>query len=286
MSKVLVIGSNGQLGNEFKQLINLYQNLSFFFVDLPDIDITNEKSILSVFNKSKPDYIVNCAAYTAVDKAESEAELATLVNVTGPELLAKNANAINAKLFHISTDYVFDGTSHKPYIESDAINPISIYGKTKADGELRVVAESAHSVVIRTSWLYSKFGNNFVKTMIRLGAERDRLNVVFDQIGTPTWARDLANYIISMIESKLVLNSDHRIFHYSNEGIASWYDFASEIMRIKELNCSVYPILAKEYPTPAARPHFSVMEKTKIKQTYNMFIPHWKDSLINCLSEF
>lgn len=286
MSKVLVIGSNGQLGNEFKQLKNLYQNLNFVFVDLPDIDITNEKSILSVFNKSKPAYIVNCAAYTAVDKAESEAELATLVNVTGPELLAKNANAFNAKLFHISTDFVFDGTSHKPYIESDAINPISIYGKTKADGELRVVAESAHSVVIRTSWLYSKFGNNFVKTMIRLGGERDRLNVVFDQIGTPTWARDLANCIITMIESKLVLNSDHRIFHYSNEGVASWYDFASEIMRIKELNCSVYPILAKEYPTSAARPNFSVMDKTYVKEIYKISIPHWKDSLINCLSEF
>lgn len=286
MSKVIVIGSNGQLGNEFKHLNILYQNLNFVFVDLPDIDITNEESILSVFEETKPDYIVNCAAYTAVDKAESETELATLVNVTGPGLLAKHANAFNAKLFHISTDFVFDGTSHKPYIESDAINPISIYGKTKADGELKVIAESANSIVIRTSWLYSKFGHNFVKTMIRLGEERDTLNVVFDQIGTPTWARDLAICIITMIESKLVLNSDHRIFHYSNEGVASWYDFASEIMRIKELNCLVYPILAKEYPTPAARPHFSVMDKTYIKETYNRSIPHWKDSLINCLSEF
>lgn len=270
---ILVTGSNGQLGNELKLILGN----KAVYTDSSELDITDLSAVLSFCNEHKISKIVNCAAYTAVDKAESEIELAEKVNVLGPKNLAQTG----LPLFHISTDYVFDGTSCKPYIENDLPNPTSVYGKTKLEGEKAVMETATTAVIFRTSWLYSAFGNNFVKTMRRLGGERESLNVVFDQIGSPTNAKDLATAIVKVVnEVKL---GTKEIYHFSNEGVCSWYDFAIKIMELSKLDCKVFPIESKDYPTPAKRPFYSVLNKNKIKTDFNVNINHWEKSLRDCI---
>lgn len=280
MIQVLVTGANGQLGNEFRILAK-DSNLSFIFTDVAELDITNSSAISLFLTQNKIDYIINCAAYTAVDKAETDIELATLINSKAPELLAIESKKRNIKFIHVSTDYVFDGKNYKPYIETDIVSPQSVYGNTKLQGELNALRENSNTIIIRTSWLYSSFGNNFVKTMIRLGNEKDSLGVIFDQVGTPTYAKDLAQTILTIISSDFIPG----IYHYSNEGACSWFDFAKEIHDLTKINCNVNPIETKDYPTPASRPHYSILNKSKIKNTYNIQIPHWKESLKKCIEK-
>lgn len=282
MIKILVTGGDGQLGSAIKATSKLFPNFNIVFTDVADFDITRTQSIEDTMDKGDFDYIVNCAAYTAVDKAEEDKDLAYLINAKGPENLAKACQKHNCRLIHISTDYVFDGTSHIPYIESMETNPPSVYGQTKLAGEHAILANTDSAIIIRTSWLYSEYGNNFLKTMLKYGAERNELRVIFDQIGTPTYAGDLANCILKIIESNKK-SSHSEIYHFSNEGVISWYDFAKEIMENAHLNCSVVPIESREYPLPAPRPHYSVLNKSKIKSTFNLEIPYWKDSLKMCL---
>lgn len=280
-----VIGCNGQLGSELKELsANL--PIDFKFYDYPGIDITKKGELLDILRKDVPTVIINCAAYTAVDKAESEKDAALAVNANGVKNLAEAAEALDAWLIQVSTDYVFDGTSCRPYVETDATNPQSVYGETKLQGEKNATSYSK-GIVIRTAWLYSTYGNNFVKTMLRLGKERESLNVVFDQIGTPTYARDLAKAILAAAEKASATNDTNLagIYHYSNEGVCSWYDFTREIFDIEKIACKLSPIETKDYPTPAKRPHFSVFNKKKIKSAFGIEIPHWKHSLIECLSK-
>jgi dTDP-4-dehydrorhamnose reductase len=281
----VVIGSNGQLGSELKEL-SASNPASFKFYDYPDIDITKKENLLAILKQDAPAAIINCAAYTAVDKAESESDLAMAVNGDGVKNLAEVAEAIDAWLIHVSTDYVFDGSAHRPYVETDATNPCSAYGRTKLAGENFATAYRK-GVVVRTAWLYSSFGANFVKTMLRLGAERDSLNVVFDQVGTPTYARDLASALLAIADNATSSNnlSLAGIYHYSNEGVCSWYDFTREIFDLCNISCKVLPIESSSYPTPAKRPHYSVFNKAKIKATFQIEIPHWKHSLINCLNK-
>lgn len=285
--KILVTGAYGQLGNELKMLSAEYPEWQFLFTDADTLDITDAFTVQSFFDRNKPDFVINCAAYTAVDKAENDVETAEKVNALAPELLAKATAETGAKLIHISTDYVFDGTSHLPYSESDAINPVSVYGKTKLDGEERTLAANQQTMIIRTSWLYSPFGNNFVKTMLRLGRERGLLNVVFDQVGTPTYAADLASVILFIIAGAEAKPEDFvpGVYHYSNEGVASWYDFAKTIFELSEMNVRVNPVRSDLFPTAAKRPAFSVLDKTKIKTTFCAEIPYWKDSLEICLGK-
>lgn len=284
MHKILVTGTNGQVGSELKELSSLYKQYEFFFIDRKIMDMSNPEAISNYF-KDKTFYaIINCAAYTAVDKAEAEPELADLINHKAVEALARIAKEKNIKLIHISTDYVFDGKNYKPYLETDKVNPLNVYGKTKLAGEEAILSISpANSIIIRSSWVYSSFGNNFVKTMMRLGRERDSLNVVFDQIGTPTYAGDLAQAIMDLLPQ--IQNLKPSIYHYSNEGIASWYDFSKSIFELSEIECSVLPIGALHYPTPAARPHFSLLDKSLIKNQFNISIPYWRDSLLKCLEK-
>ena len=283
MKQVLVTGGNGQLANCIKDIDTLASNHSFIYVDIADLDITNEVEVRTFFNENNNiAYCINCAAYTAVDKAETDIKVATKVNVLGAEILAKLCKENNAVLIQISTDFVFDGANGKIYSEIDTVNPLSIYGKTKQEGEMAVKNAMENYFIIRTSWLYSEHGNNFVKTMLRLGTERDTLNVVSDQIGTPTYAGDLANLIV-----KLILDNSkaYGIYHYSNEGVASWYDFALAIINESNSNCKIIPIKTEEYPTPAKRPAYSVMDKSKVKNTLNIEISHWKHSLKVCLKK-
>ncbi len=280
MQKILVTGANGQLGSELKECVKSMVGFEFLFTDVAELDITNAAQVKDFCERHKPNFIINCAAYTAVDKAETEQELAMLLNATAVKNLAEAAAHVQAYLVHVSTDYVFDGKNFEPYKEADKVNPQSEYGRTKLRGEEFALAYS-RSMVIRTSWLYSTFGNNFVKTMLRLGAEKPTLNVVFDQIGTPTNAADLASCITNIIEK---VYSGKRefvsgVYHYSNEGVCSWYDFAREIMEQGKRPCQVFPIETKDYPTPAKRPHYSVLNKAKIKEIYGVEIPYWKDSL-------
>ncbi|MBR2286501.1 MAG: dTDP-4-dehydrorhamnose reductase [Alphaproteobacteria bacterium] len=273
----LITGGNGQLGTELsKRLPDAIRT------DVNDLDITHESLVADFVKKYKIDTIINCAAYTAVDKAEDNIDLATKINVDGPANLAKTG----AKIVHISTDYVFDGTAHKPYSPDstkDEINPISIYGKTKFAGEVKVLRYAIHSVIIRTAWLYSPYGNNFVKTMRKLGAEKESINVVADQIGTPTYAADLADAIVKILPQ---MNLKTRgIYHFTNMGVCSWYDFAHEIMDLSGLKCRVNPIKTTEYPTRAKRPYYSVLDKSDIINTFGLEIPHWKDSLKKCIAE-
>jgi dTDP-4-dehydrorhamnose reductase len=283
--KILVTGAYGQLGNELKVLSTDYPEWQFLFTDADTLDITNDFSVKTFFDRNKPDFVINCAAYTAVDKAETDIETAEKVNVLAPEILAKTAAETGAKLIHVSTDYVFDGTSHLPYSETSAVNPVSVYGKTKLTGETLALAANSQTIVIRTSWLYSSFGNNFVKTMLRLGHERGLLNVVFDQVGTPTYAADLASVILFIIAAAEAKPEDFipGVYHYSNEGVASWYDFAKTIFELSEMNVRVNPVRSDQFPTVAKRPAFSVLDKTKIKTTFCAEIPYWKDSLEICL---
>ncbi len=286
MKKVLVIGSEGQLGQELKSLIPTVDWATFTFTTLDTLDVTSKEQVDAMISENY-DFIINCTAYTAVDKAEDDQELANKVNADALTSIGQAAKAIKAKVIHVSTDYVFDGKNHRPYIESDATNPQSVYGKSKLLGEENLINSNPNSIVIRTSWLYSTYGNNFVKTMIRLGHERDELNVIFDQIGTPTYAYDLAKVILHIIQSDIAskIQFTPGVYHYSNEGVASWYDFTLAIHKEKGISCNVKPIETKDYPTPAPRPQYSVLNKAKIKETYQMEIPYWLDSLKQCLKK-
>ncbi len=279
---ILVTGSNGQLGNELRLLAPAYPGYRFIFTDVAELDITSEPDVEMLVKAENPDFIINCAAYTAVDKAEQEPNLAFLINATAVGNLARVAVRHNAMLIHISTDYVFDGTGCKPYMEDDPTNPISLYAKSKHAGEQQLQSYGSNALIVRTSWLYSEFGNNFVKTMMKYGKERGHLNVVFDQTGTPTYARDLAKTIMHIIQNKPV-SKGVEVFHYSNEGVTSWYDFAKTIMEFSGIPCSISPIETRDYPLPATRPFFSVFNKSKIKQHFQIEIPYWRDSLKECI---
>jgi dTDP-4-dehydrorhamnose reductase len=281
MPNILVTGANGQLGSEIRELSTEYE-YSFFFTDKDELDIVNEDEIKNFVLKNQIDTIINCAAYTAVDKAEKDKENADKVNRKAVKKLAKISKEKDIKLVHISTDYVFDGKAYKPYVEEFQTKPNSVYGQTKLDGELEMININPHnSIIIRTSWVYSSYGANFVKTMLRLGKEKDELGVIFDQVGTPTYAADLAKAILEILPQ--IKNDKVDIYHYSNEGAISWYDFAKEIMKMAKLDCKVNPIETFQYPTPASRPHYSLLNKAKIKKEFNIEIPYWKDGLDDCL---
>ncbi len=279
---ILVTGSNGQLGSEIRELSNNYSDYNFTFTDIEELDITNNKSLSNYISSNDFDIIINCAAYTNVDKCESDKIAAAKLNTKSAKLLATECTKNNIALIHISTDYVYGGKNNTPYKETDFTNPSSVYGKTKLDGEKMIEEFAQKALIIRTSWLYSSFGHNFIKTIMKYGKERDELKVVFDQIGTPTYARDLADTILSGIEHIEFLSGVH-IFQYSNEGVCSWYDFAKEIVEYKNIDCKIIPIETKDYPLPAPRPSYSVMNKAKIKEELGIEIPHWKDSMKQCL---
>ncbi|MBI9038150.1 MAG: dTDP-4-dehydrorhamnose reductase [Bacteroidales bacterium] len=284
MSEILITGSAGQLGNEISKLSVNYPQHHFIFTDVKELNIAKKRDVENFFNQRKIDFIVNCAAYTAVDLAEKEKELSTLINSTAVKNLAQISAQFNATLIHISTDYVFDGRNYKPYNEDDPTNPISWYGKTKLEGEIQLNNFAKDALIIRTSWLYSEFGKNFVKTIIRYAQERDFLNVVSDQVGTPTYANDLASTILQII-SNYKKNYLTQTYHFSNEGVISWYDFAKAIVELKKIECIINPIETKDFPTPAARPIYGVLNKAKIKTNYGLLIPYWRDSLIDCLNK-
>lgn len=281
MLNILVTGSNGQLGSEIEELSPHFP-YTFFFTCKDQLDITDKHAIESFVEKNAISAIINCAAYTAVDKAENEEALADKINHQAVKHLASIAKEKNIKLIHISTDYVFDGTSYKPYQEIDTTNPKSVYGKTKLDGENALLqGKLPNSIIIRTSWVYSSYGANFVKTMLRLGKEKDALGVIYDQVGTPTYAKDLAKVILDILPK--INTTQTQIYNYSNEGVASWYDFAQEIMQMAKLTCKINPIETSQYPTPAKRPHYSLLNKAKIKNEFGIEIPYWKNSLEECL---
>lgn len=280
IKNVLVTGSNGQLGNEFRLLATDYSQFVFFFTDVAELDITDGRAVEAFVEANEIDCIINCAAYTAVDKAEENAALCDLLNHRAPGYLAKAIALRNGSFIHVSTDYVFDGTAHIPYKETDPTCPVSVYGRTKLEGEKAATDACEQVMVIRTAWLYSTFGANFVKTMLRLGRERENLGVVFDQIGSPTYARDLALVIMKALVDGIVPGT----YHFSNEGIISWYDFTKAIHRIAGItSCKVLPLHTDDYPSAAPRPHYSVLDKTKIKDTYKMEIPYWEESLRDCI---
>jgi len=280
---ILVTGANGQLGSEFKKLVaaNVDSSKKFFFTDIEELNITDEGEVNAFFDKNKFDFCINVAAYTAVDKAENEPDKTHLVNVEAVKLLALSCHQHKAVFIHVSTDYVFDGMNYSPYTEENITNPQSIYGKTKAEGEQIAFKENPQTIVIRTSWLYSTFGNNFVKTMLRLAQTKPELSVVADQIGTPTYAEDLAKMILHIID--FVRNNKEKnvfgTYHYSNEGVASWYDFAHAIFEMNGLKVRLNPVSTAQYPTPAKRPAYSILDKSKIKNTFGLQIPHWRESL-------
>jgi dTDP-4-dehydrorhamnose reductase len=285
---VLVTGANGQLGQSIQFIANKYPNIQFVYTDFQEMDITNLESCQTAFLKYKPHFCINTAAYTAVDKAESEAEKTHLINAVGPENLAKVCKQYDTILLHISTDFIFDGTSIKPYLENDIPNPQSVYGQTKLEGETTIQKAWEKHFIIRTSWVYSQFGNNFMKTMLRLASEHESLSVVNDQIGTPTNAVDLAQVLMKIIEfchAELVSSSNYGIYNFSNEGQCSWYDFANEIFHQKGIKMDLKPIPTSAYPTPAKRPAYSVLDKTKIKSTFDIEINEWQTSLARCINQ-
>jgi dTDP-4-dehydrorhamnose reductase len=285
--RVLITGSNGQLGSEIKELATNYKKLDFIFKDLPELDICDFKVLQAFIIDHNINVVINCAAYTAVDKAEEESIIATKVNYEGVLNIVNALAKVNGKLIHISTDYVFNGDHFLPYKELDPVSPIGVYGETKRAGELAVINSDIDSVVIRTSWLYSSNGNNFVKTMLRLGNEKENLGVIFDQVGTPTYARDLAKTCLEILcgDSSEDISKNGSLYHYSNEGVASWYDFAISIMELGGKNCKVNPIQTKDYPTLAKRPQYSVLNKSKIKIDFKIEIPYWRDSLKDCIEK-
>lgn len=286
---ILITGANGQLGQELQLLVEEQEHDTvdgnFYFTDRDSLDITNKETLQQFIEINTIDTIINCAAYTAVDKAEEDEEIAQAINHFAVKYMAEISEKQDIELIHISTDYVFDGTNHQPYREDDHVNPQSVYGRTKLDGENAMIAiNPLKSMIIRTSWVYSQFGNNFVKTMLRLGNERDALNVIFDQVGTPTYARDLAETILNIIHSDSEKNQALvQIYHYSNEGVCSWYDFSKAIFDIANITCNVNPIMSEQYPTPAKRPYYSILNKEKLKKTYDLQIPYWRDSLEKCI---
>lgn len=277
---ILVTGASGQLGQSIQFIASNYSDCQFIFASSTDLDITNQERVNHFFDTNTIDFCINTAAYTAVDKAESEIEKAEAINVVGPRNLAIACQKNQVKLLHISTDFVFDGASSKPYLETDATNPLGIYGKTKLEGEQAVANAMNDYFIIRTSWVYSQFGNNFMKTMLRLASERDTLSIVSDQIGSPTNAVDLAKALLSIIQSN---SSKYGIYNFSNEGIASWYDFATEIFRINKVVINVNPIPTEAFPTPAKRPKYSLLDKSKIKNAFGIDIKTWQESLLQTL---
>ncbi|RZK19187.1 MAG: dTDP-4-dehydrorhamnose reductase [Pedobacter sp.] len=282
MGKILIVGAGGQLGQCLKTVAERRAITDIVFPAEADANILDQTGLTSLLQKEKPAFVINCAAYTAVDKAEDEVELAKAVNETGAANLALACASNNAVLVHVSTDFVFEGNLVKLLTEDDEANPINVYGQTKLDGEKAVIALLNEHFIIRTSWLYSEYANNFVKTMLKLGAERDELNIIADQVGTPTYAIDLANAIFDIILSD---SKAYGVYHYSNEGVTSWFDFAKAIFDISETDVKANPIPGSAYPTKAIRPAFSVMDKSKIKNTFGIAIPYWRDSLIACIKK-
>ena len=279
---ILVTGANGQLGNELRLIAPQHNNHTFHFTDVAELDITDADAVHTFVKNNHISVLINCAAFTAVDKAENQPELCHLLNAEAPRLLAEAMQESGGWMLHVSTDYVFNGTAHTPYTEDSPTCPIGVYGRTKLAGEKAVREACPQSVIVRTAWLYSTFGNNFVKTMLRLGRERESLGVIFDQIGTPTYAHDLAAALLTIVEK----GSKPGTYHFTNEGVTSWYDFTRAIHRLAGITtCRVTPLHTAEYPTPATRPHYSVLDKTKIKQTYDINIPWWEDSLAECIKQ-
>lgn len=279
---VLVTGANGQLGNEMR-LMAQNSSYHYIFTDVEELDSTDFNAILQTVKEKEIQIIVNCAAYTNVDKAENDFDIANALNNIAVGRLANVAKAQNATLIHISTDYVFNGNNHIPYTEDDITDPIGVYGKTKLAGEETIKKVGCNYIILRTAWLYSKWGNNFVKTMQKLTLEKDSLSVIFDQIGSPTYAKDLAHAISLIIERNML--NQQGIYHYSNEGVCSWFDFAKEICELSGHNCNITPIHSQEYPSKVTRPHYSVLDKTKFKETFGIPVPYWKDSLKKCINE-
>lgn len=280
MKIIVITGANGQLGSEIRMASASLPGFTFIYTDYDTLDITDESALESFLEREKPGFLVNCAAYTAVDKAEQAPEAAMELNARAPLLLARRCLHSGTRLIHISTDYVFDGSHSTPYTEDDPVSPLGVYGRTKREGEVNCLLHP-ETIIIRTSWLYSRFGSNFVKTMLRLGKEKAHLKVVFDQTGTPTCAEDLAGAILRIIAKadEEPTSWEPGIYHYSNEGVCSWYDFALAIHRIAGISCAVEPVESKDFVTLAARPHFSVLNKSKIKTVYGLKIPYWLDSL-------
>lgn len=285
MKTILVTGANGQLGNSIRLKANQHPQYNFLFTDVDTLDITDAAAVKAMVKDNQVNYILNCAAYTAVDKAEDNEDLCRRLNCDAVHILGEAAREANAKIIHVSTDYVFSGTNYRPYKETDDTRPVSAYGRTKLAGEEALVKVCPDAVIIRTAWLYSEFGNNFVKTVLRLGKERDQLGFVFDQAGTPTYAGDLAEAILTVVTADEKGTFVPGIYHYSNEGVCSWYDFTVKVLQIAGIECNVRPIETKDYPTRAVRPPYSVLNKGKIKETYGITIPHWEESLRICLKQ-
>ncbi|MDD6209542.1 MAG: dTDP-4-dehydrorhamnose reductase [Bacteroidales bacterium] len=286
MKNILVTGSNGQLGNELRLLAGDYPQFRFLFTDIEELDITNKEAVSAFIRTNDIHYIVNCAAYTAVDKAEEDEALCFRINHEAVENLAQAATGQGARLLHVSTDYVFDGTSQTPYRETDPVAPQTVYGRSKLAGEKAALRDCPECVIVRTAWLYSSFGNNFVKTMIRLGKEKTDLNVVSDQLGSPTYAADLAKALLTIVSEAENNNFIPGIYHFTDEGKCSWYDFAKTIHRFYGIEtCDVHPVSSEEYPAKAKRPHYSVLNKQKIKTTFSVVVPHWEESLQHCIGK-
>lgn len=280
-TKVIIFGASGQLGHCIKSVAATRGIDWIYYPVEAEANILDIEALTRIFAEQKPQYAINCAAYTAVDKAEDDTELAEKVNVTGVKNLAEQCRSIGATLIHISTDFVFKGDVARPLTESDVAHPISVYGQTKLDGEIAAAGSTKHFIV-RTGWLYSEHGNNFVKTMLKLGAERDELRIIADQVGTPTYAIDLAGFLLDITEQE---SKDYGIYHYSNEGVTSWFDFARAVFDISQTQVKAIPIRTDQYPTRATRPGYSVMDKSKAKQTFGIEIPYWRDSLIQCIQK-
>ncbi len=283
--KIAVTGANGQLGQSLRKIANSIQS-EWFFTDIDELDITQDDAVEDFFKQHTPDVLIHCAAYTAVDKAESQQKIAHKVNHIASYKLALQCQKTNCKMIHISTDYVFDGRHYKPYVETDRCKPISAYGQTKLSGEIAVRNSLSDAIILRTSWLYSEFGENFLKTMLKLGKAREELNVVFDQTGTPTYAGSLAEGIIRILQDYQTENKwVTGIYHFSNQGVCSWYDFAQWIMDEAKLDCQINPITTEKFPTPARRPFYSVLNKAKFENTFEHHIPHWTDAAKACFSQ-
>jgi dTDP-4-dehydrorhamnose reductase len=280
MQTILVTGSKGQLGNELQAAAEHFPNFRYIFTDVDELDICNKSALDNFIREHRIEIIINCAAYTAVDKAEEDIEKCYAINAQAVKNIGEVAENFQLKVVHVSTDYVFDGKSFKPYTEDMCVSPDTVYGKSKLEGEKFLQAACHQYIIIRTSWLYSSYGNNFVKTMLRLGKEKDSLNVIFDQIGTPTYAADLAASILKILSQNKFISG---IYHFSNEGVCSWYDFATAIFKIAQINCQVNPIETKDYPAKAPRPYYSVLNKAKIKNSFGLSIAHWEESLEKCI---
>lgn len=280
--KILVTGGDGQLGSALKKLAGDYKDYIFTFIDVRDLDLTDSSAMAAFLGTHQPGILINCAAYTAVDKAESETDRAMAVNATAPGEIARICSETGIRLIHISTDYVFDGRSFIPYKETDPVNPVSVYAKSKLEGETRIQKQHVKGIIIRTSWLYSEYGQNFVKTILKKGKELGKLKVVYDQVGGPTYAGDIARVILDIMP-EVVNAGSMEVYHYANEGVISWYDFANAIIDISGIDCILEPVETKAYPTPAARPSYSVFNKTKFKERFGIAIPYWRDSLKECI---